>query len=152
MAPGAAGRNFIAFYELAFKVTRGYFCHNHRPVLCLSLSCVSLFATPWTVESMGFSRLEYWSGLLCLPPGDLPDPGIETVYPTSPALAGGFFTTSTTLEALISLCCCPSQRLTDPDFTVQLVQNCTQLHGVCRLHRSAFHLLPKSWLKSGEWL
>ena len=27
--------------------------------------------------SMGFSRQEYWSGLPCPPPGDLPDPGIE---------------------------------------------------------------------------
>ena len=27
--------------------------------------------------SMGFSRQEYWSGLPCLPPGDLPDPGIK---------------------------------------------------------------------------
>ena len=33
--------------------------------------------------SMGFSRQEYWSGLSCCPPGDLPDPGIE---PSSPAL------------------------------------------------------------------
>ena len=32
---------------------------------------------------MGFSRQEYWSGLTCPPPGDLPDPGIE---PESPAL------------------------------------------------------------------
>ena len=38
--------------------------------------------TPWTVAhqsplSMGFSRQEYWSGLSCPPPGDLPNPGIE---------------------------------------------------------------------------
>ena len=56
---------------------------------------VQLFSTPWTVArltslSMGFSRQEYWSGLPCLPPGELPDPGIE---PVSPALAGRFFTT-----------------------------------------------------------
>ena len=38
---------------------------------------------------MGFSRQEYWSGLPFPPPGDLPNPGIK---PTSPALAGGFFT------------------------------------------------------------
>ena len=49
---------------------------------------VQLFATLWTVAcqatlSMGFSRQEYWSGLPCPPPGDLPDPGIE---PGSPAL------------------------------------------------------------------
>ena len=42
---------------------------------------------------MGFSRQEYWSGLPCPPPGDLPDPGIEPSSLASPALAGGFFTT-----------------------------------------------------------
>ena len=39
--------------------------------------------------SMGFSRQEYWSGLPCPPPGDLPNPGIETAYPASPALGTG---------------------------------------------------------------
>ena len=47
-----------------------------------SLSCVRLFATPWTVAlqaplSVGFSRQEYWSGLPFLTPGDLPDLGFE---------------------------------------------------------------------------
>ena len=47
-----------------------------------SLSHVQHFATPWTAArqallSMGFSRQEYWSGLPCPPPGDLPSPGIE---------------------------------------------------------------------------
>ena len=46
---------------------------------------------------MGFSRQEYWSGLPCPPPGDLPDPGIK---PESPALAGKFFTKRATREAL----------------------------------------------------
>ena len=46
--------------------------------------------------SLGFSRQEYWSGLPCPPPGDLPDPGIEPKSLTFPALAGGSFTTSTT--------------------------------------------------------
>jgi len=50
---------------------------------------------------MGFSRQEYWSGLPCPPPGDLPDPGIELTSPTAPALAGEFFTTSTNWEALL---------------------------------------------------
>ena len=46
---------------------------------------------------MGFSRQEYWSGLSRPPPGDLPDPGmIESRSFISPALAGGFFTTSAT--------------------------------------------------------
>ena len=53
-----------------------------------SLSCVQLFATPWTVthqtlQYMEFSRQGYWSGLLFPSPGDLPDPGIE---PGSPVL------------------------------------------------------------------
>ena len=52
-----------------------------------SLSCVSLFATLWTVAhqtppSMGFSRQEYWSGLLFPSPGDFSDPGIEVGSPT----------------------------------------------------------------------
>ena len=55
---------------------------------------VQLFRTLWTVAhqaplSMGFSSQEYWSGLPCPPPGDLPDPGIEPVSPTSPALQVG---------------------------------------------------------------
>ena len=36
--------------------------------------------------SMGFYRQEYWSGLPCPPPGDLPDPGIKPSSPASPAL------------------------------------------------------------------
>ena len=52
-----------------------------------------------TPLSMGFSRQEYWSGLPCPRPGDLPDPGIELASLASPVLTGGFFTTSTTWEA-----------------------------------------------------
>ena len=48
----------------------------------------------WTVAHqaplfMGFSRQEHWSGLLCPPPKDLPDPGIEPVSLMSRALAAG---------------------------------------------------------------
>ena len=48
------------------------------------LSHVQLFGPPWTVAnqallSMGFSRQEYWSGLPCPPPGNLPNPGVEPV-------------------------------------------------------------------------
>ena len=49
-------------------------------------SCVWLFVTPWTPLSMGSSRQEYWSGLPCPPPGDLPQPGIEPASPGAPAL------------------------------------------------------------------
>ena len=41
-----------------------------------SLSPVLLFATPWTIQSMEFSRPEYWSGEPCPSPGDLPNPGL----------------------------------------------------------------------------
>ena len=66
---------------------------------------VSDSATLWTVAhqaplSMGFSRQEYWSGLLCPPPGDLPNPGIGPTSLRSPALAGKFFTTNATWKAL----------------------------------------------------
>ena len=61
-------------------------------------SCAPFFATTWTAVRqaplfVGFSRQEYWSGLPCPPPGDLPKPGVEPVCLTSPALAGRFFTT-----------------------------------------------------------
>ena len=49
---------------------------------------------------MGFPRQEYWIGLPFPSPGDLPNPGIEPMTLESPALAGGFFTTSATREAL----------------------------------------------------
>ena len=69
-------------------------------VLCAKLlqSCPTLcdpIVAHQAPPSMGFSRQEYWSGLSCLPPGDLPDPGIEPESLTSPALADRFFTTST---------------------------------------------------------
>ena len=65
---------------------------------------VQLFATLWTVAhqaplSMGFSRQEYWSGVPCPPPGDLPDSGIEPRSSGSSLLVGEFFTTSATWEA-----------------------------------------------------
>ena len=69
--------------------------------MCSVPQCVFshwLFLAPWTVAfqatlSMGFPRQEYWSGLPFPSSGHLPNPGIK---PASPALAGGFFTSSTT--------------------------------------------------------
>ena len=51
-----------------------------------SFSHVQLFVTLWIVPhqaplSMGLSRQEYWNGLSCLPPWDLPDPGFEHLEP-----------------------------------------------------------------------
>ena len=53
------------------------------------LQCVRLCVTQWMVahqaplSMVGGDRQEYWSGLLWLPPGYLPDPGIEPVSLTS---------------------------------------------------------------------
>ena len=48
---------------------------------------------------MGFPREEYWGGLPCPSPGDLPDPGVEPTSLMSPALTAMFFTTSASREA-----------------------------------------------------
>ena len=69
-------------------------------------SCVQLFATLWTIDhqdllSMGFSMQGYWGGLPCSPSRDLPSPMIEPFSLASPTLAGGFFTSSATWEALL---------------------------------------------------
>ena len=57
-------------------------------LLLRHFSCVWLCATLWTAAhqasiSLEFSRQEYWSGLLCPPPGDLPNSGIESGSPAS---------------------------------------------------------------------
>ena len=91
------------------EIAASHLCIHH-PCVCVP-SCFSnvwLFVTSWTVAvqaplSVGFSRQEYWSGLLCPAPGDLPDPGIESPSLASPALASGFFTTSPTWEAQFTI-------------------------------------------------
>ena len=73
------------------------YCNTHTHIyvyVCMlsGFSHVQLFATPWTVASQAplsrrFSRLDYWSGLPCPFPRDLPDPGIKPTSLMSPALA-----------------------------------------------------------------
>ena len=82
------------------------FLETNRPLssnlnMCVCagmLSCVLLFATPWTIVhqaslSMEFSRQENWSGLSFPSPWDLPNPDIEPASLVSSTLASGFFTT-----------------------------------------------------------
>ena len=69
-----------------------------RMCVCV-LSCVWLFVTPWTAAcqvalSMGFSRQEYRSGLPFPTPGNVLEPGVESVSLMSVALADRFFTRS----------------------------------------------------------
>ena len=72
-------------------------------------SHVRLFVILWTTArpvslTVGFSRQEYWSGLPSPPPGDLPDPGFESVCLTvlSPVLAGGCFSASASYHPTLS--------------------------------------------------
>ena len=67
-----------------------------------SRSVVSDSATPWTIQSMEFSRSEYWSGLPFPSPGDLPNPGIES---RSPALQADSLTAEPQ-EKPIYVCVC----------------------------------------------
>ena len=87
---------------------RGFISVYQDSLCCAVLSRFSrvwLFATLWTVahHPWGFSWQGHWSGLLCPPPGDLPDPGMEPAAPKSPALAGGLFTSGATRKAQSSL-------------------------------------------------
>ena len=82
-------------------------------------SHVQLFVTPWTIVcqaplSMGFSRQEHWSGLVCLSSGIFPTQGSNLCVLRLPASEGGFFTTSVTWEALsytyVCVCVCVCTR------------------------------------------
>ena len=72
---------------------------------CLTL-CDPMVCSLTGSSVLGFSRQEYWSGLPCPPPGDLPNPGIEPASLTSRAVTSGFFTTSSTWEALLEINFC----------------------------------------------
>ena len=74
-----------------------HFTSLHFTSCCCSVakSCLTLCdpmdcSTPGS-SVHGISQQEYWSGLLCRPPGDLPDPGIRPTSIASSAWAGGFF-------------------------------------------------------------
>ena len=75
--------------KLYHTITRTIIPHLiHKDNIVLNRSVMSDSVTPWTVAhqaplSMGFSRQEYWCGLPCPPPGDLPKPEIK---PRSPML------------------------------------------------------------------
>ena len=110
----SSGREAVWILNTDYRVySAPVFLLSRLLLLTCMLSCfshVQVFVTLWTVAhqvplSMGFSRQEYWSRLLCPPSRDLPDPRIESMFLISPALAGGFFTTSATWEALFCIHC-----------------------------------------------
>ena len=100
---------------------------SSNSVLCSVASVVSDSATLWNVAcqaplSMGSSRQEYWSELLCPSPGDLPDPGIEPISPGAPALQAGSLPTEPPGS--------PLSESTSPIFPRAFA------HGVSRCHTS----------------
>ena len=110
-----------------------------RFVKVKSLSRVRLFATPWTVAlqallSMGFSRQEYWSGLLFPSPGDLPNPGIK---PAPPTLEGEVLTTELPEVEVAQLCptLCDPMNCSLPDSSV---------HGILRARILEWVAIPFS--------
>ena len=77
---------FICLFVFALGLYEFFIYLEYLPLLCWSLSHVCLFVTLWNVAhqaplSMEFSRQEYWSGVPCPPPGDLPDPGLKSESP-----------------------------------------------------------------------
>ena len=80
--------------HLSYFPTKITTVHAKLPQSCPAL-CDLMNKACQAPLSIGFSRHEYWSGLPWPPLGDLPSPGIESI--TSPALAGGFFTTQATM-------------------------------------------------------
>ena len=74
------------------------------PILCNLMDCIAR-QTPLSME---FSRQEYWSGLLCPQPGDLPNPGVE---PRSPVLQADPLLLSHQGSPTDTLCCVVLSRL-----------------------------------------
>jgi len=96
-APVPLGRGAAVLFAAASRSSLLFLLYKEESVL----SPVRLFTALWTAAHqaplpMGFTRHEYWSGLPCLSPRNLPDPGIKPRSLATPALAGRFFTTSTT--------------------------------------------------------
>ena len=88
LQPGEGGNAYSSF-KMQFSY---HLLSKACPVALSHFSRVQLVAALWNVAcqapvSMGFFRQEYWSGLLCPPPGDLPDPGMEPASLKSPAFA-----------------------------------------------------------------
>ena len=111
-------------------------------------SRVWLFVTLWTVAhqaplSVGFPRQEYWSGLPCPPPGDLPDQAIEPASLMSPALAGRFFTTSTIWHHTYMIIY-PHQMMAMLGIAVCITMQkiVTEIHHLNNLKEKAYMMIP----------
>ena len=110
----------------------------------MSNSCDPMVCSFPCSSAQEFSRWEYWSGLLCPTPGHLPNPVIELVSLTSPALALGTLP-SASWEANHRCCCSVAQswltlwphglqhtRPPCPSPPPRVCPNSCSLHGWCR--------------------
>ena len=109
--------------------------HFVRHVLS-RFSHVQLLVTLWIVTcqallTMEFSRQEYWSGLPFLPPGDLPDSGVEPESLTSLALAGGFFTTRPPRKSLVRHGKEKKENEALLDLSSKNLQSCSGAESIC---------------------
>ena len=89
------GSIFITLKNKLNETFREVYAQSCSP-LCDPMAC-----SPPGSSVNGILQQEYWSGLPCPPPGDLPDPGIKPTSLASPELPGRFFTTSATWETCI---------------------------------------------------
>ena len=115
-----------------FSTNLGQFAYLHElsastSVLRRSVVSDSLLRHQ-TSLSMGFSWQEYWNALPGTPPGNLPELGIKPASAT-PALAGGFFTTSAT-------CILGSNNKNNSSYLLELLLR-IKSHSVCKRHSSS---------------
>ena len=75
---------FENYCQTALQKIGTHFSPQSRECVCACYDAVCLTLRPHALLPIIFSRQEYWSGLLCPPPGDLPDPGIELTSPCFP--------------------------------------------------------------------
>ena len=103
--PPGEGKGYpLQYYGISLMLSS--LSHEVHMCACMlsHFSRVWVLMTQWTIArqvplSLGFSRQEYWRELPCLPPGDLPDSGMETLSLMSPALQTRFLTIWATWEA-----------------------------------------------------
>ena len=69
------------------NICKSYVSMHAKSLQLYTTLCEPMNCSPWWDFSVhGILQEEYWSGLLCPPPEDLPDPGIEPVSPSAPEL------------------------------------------------------------------
>ena len=112
-----------------------YFCVH---VCSVAFDSLRPYVAHQSPLSMGFSRQEYWSGLPCPPPGNLPDPGIKPLSPASPALQADsltlshwgffyFFFLLFLLLSIVSIGCWFQREILNHIIVVARLPSCVQL-------------------------